>query len=88
VADLYSGVVHHSALDEAGSSNPIFREGTLAYCDGHFGPDRGVVGVLVLIRVILLSLNEPKRAMNWAMAGVVAGSITLALIVVMYHSND
>lgn len=44
-----------------------------------------IAGVLVLIRVILMSLNDPKLAMNWAIAGAVSGAITLMLIVLVYR---
>lgn len=44
-----------------------------------------IAGALVLIRVILMSLNDSKLAMNWAIAGAMAGSITLMLIVLVYR---
>ena len=44
-----------------------------------------IVGPLVLIRMVLMSLNEPRLAMSWAIAGAVAGSLTLGLIVMVYR---
>jgi hypothetical protein len=47
-----------------------------------------VAGALVLVPVILISLNDPKRAMIWAIAGAMAGSVTLILIVLVYRRGE
>jgi len=44
-----------------------------------------IAGALVMVRVILMSLNEPRLAMQWAIAGTLAGSVTFSLIVLVYR---
>jgi hypothetical protein len=44
-----------------------------------------IAGALVLVRVILMSVNEPRLAMNWAIAGALAGSITMCVIILVYR---
>jgi len=45
----------------------------------------GIAGGLVLVPVIIMSLNELRLAVSWAIAGVVSGAVTFCLIVIMYH---
>jgi hypothetical protein len=44
-----------------------------------------IAGSLVLIPLVLMSLKEPKLAMSWAIAGGLAGSVTLCVIVLIYR---
>jgi len=46
-----------------------------------------MVGPLVLIRMVLISLDEPKFATRWAVAGALAGAITLIVIVLVYRGT-
>lgn len=46
-----------------------------------------IAGVLILMRMVLISVGEPKLALQWAIAGALAGSITLIAIVLIYRKD-
>ena len=72
-------------LMRALSRTQVFRTTRLPILIGLSLVVGAVAGALVLILVILMSLNDPKMAMNWALAGAMAGSTTLMLIVLVYR---
>ena len=50
-------------------------------------PVGAIAGAVVLVPMILMSQEDPKLAVNWAIAGALAGSITLSVIATVYYRD-